>query len=248
MARGNSLSEQERLDRALVSAALDLGRPRSAEEEARSLGVLKDLLDKGADPNARDVFGATPIHWIARGSSLAMGRLLLEAGADLDAKDNTGSEALHKALMAHEDGMLAWLLEAGANPNPEPDRGGHRPLDFAAASRHAKGCEILIKAGARGLPNAKGQTALHQAAGYATERILRLLVSEGGCDLDALDEDGKTALELVDRHYGCHDRDGKLAFLKSPEARAMNVTGQVRELEEATSDSGPRAVKAKARL
>jgi len=40
------------------------------------------LIAAGADPNAADVDGITPLYWAARGGYEACVRLLIEAGAD----------------------------------------------------------------------------------------------------------------------------------------------------------------------
>ena len=49
------------------------------------------LLQYGAKPGARGLFGATPLHCAAAGGHLEAARLLLEAGADPNAADDDGS-------------------------------------------------------------------------------------------------------------------------------------------------------------
>ena len=51
--------------------------------------VLKALLERGADVNARDSQGDTPLHWAARHNAESV-KLLLEAGADPTIKDKEG--------------------------------------------------------------------------------------------------------------------------------------------------------------
>ena len=47
------------------------------------------LLERGADPNARNAAGATALMWAAANSQGPMARLLLESGAKVDAKTAT---------------------------------------------------------------------------------------------------------------------------------------------------------------
>jgi len=58
---------------------------------------VQTLLENGADPNAKDNAGHTPLHWAAHLGHVEIVELLLERGANPNAEDNYGSTPLHEA-------------------------------------------------------------------------------------------------------------------------------------------------------
>ena len=82
--------------------------------------IMQVLLDHGADPNARDNGGSTPLHsssWrrIGSGHGTVEGtRLLLEHGATIDAEDSNGKTPLQLALDHGRHDIATCLKEHGA--------------------------------------------------------------------------------------------------------------------------------------
>ena len=83
------------------------------------VSVIRLLLDHGANPNARDDDGSTPLHhsswWIGGVQGTVEGtRLLLKYGAIIDAEDNEGRTPLQLALEQDRQDMAICLREHGA--------------------------------------------------------------------------------------------------------------------------------------
>jgi uncharacterized protein len=84
------------------------------------------LLDDGADVNARDDDGATPLHFAAQGESHEVIRLLRDAGADLNAINNKGETPLYNAVRNTTPAALdimRLLRESGADPTVQTAKG-----------------------------------------------------------------------------------------------------------------------------
>ena len=108
------------------------------------------LLRAGADPNAANRRGATPLHYAcdprprsavawSRESQARLIRLLAEHGADLERPDRGGATPLHRAVRARSSGAVGQLLALGAQPNCRLGKRGSSPLHLAVQSTGAGG-------------------------------------------------------------------------------------------------------------
>jgi ankyrin repeat protein len=80
-----------------------------------TLKAVRWLLEHGADPNALDEHGRSPLHVCARrNTSTSVVRLLIEAGSDIGARDASGNTALDYAVENKRVKVVAFLAAAGA--------------------------------------------------------------------------------------------------------------------------------------
>ncbi|MFC0503559.1 ankyrin repeat domain-containing protein [Micromonospora costi] len=109
------------------------------------------LLRLGADPDAADRDGTTPLYRASVHGAVDLVRLLLAAGAAPDTESGHGQEGTPlcaAAAWGHTD-VVHVLLAHGADPNLREDRGtGYSPLDWALRGGHAQTADVLVAAGA----------------------------------------------------------------------------------------------------
>jgi uncharacterized protein len=107
------------------------------------------LIRHGADVNAKDDDGQTPLLFAAGSSSPEIARLLIEEGAEVNARDIDGwTPLLSAVLWSKTPEIVTLLIDAGADVNAK-DNDGWTPLMIAA--QHSSTPEIvtvLVEAGA----------------------------------------------------------------------------------------------------
>lgn len=94
--------------------------------------IIKILLENGANPNATDGDGWTPLMFACVGDAEAETiHMLSESGADLNLKNKDGRTALMETADRGYIAVVQALLECGANPLVR-DNQGRTALDIAA--------------------------------------------------------------------------------------------------------------------
>jgi ankyrin repeat protein len=143
------LNEQlfKRLDRILVSAAGDAESPDD-------LLAVSSLLDQGADVDARNSAGQTPLLAAAQNGHVKAMEILLSRGADVDAQDDRGRTALMVAAGADDVKMVKLLLSKGVKVNLKDESGftalsGSEAVGGSNEPQHLEIRRLLRRAGAK---------------------------------------------------------------------------------------------------
>jgi ankyrin repeat protein len=150
------------------------------------VAAVRAELAAGADVDARDIDGATPLLYAAHRADLETVRALLAAGADPNAANRYGVAPLHEAGQVADAALLGALLDAGAEVDrPLPE--GETPLMLAARTNGVAAVRLLIERGANVnvVERWQGQTPLMYAAAHDRAAVAAALV-EAGADINAM--------------------------------------------------------------
>jgi uncharacterized protein len=89
--------------------------PVHAAAAMRDRESMRLLLDRGADPNARQQLDYTPLHGAASRGDTDMAELLLGYGADRDAKASDGMTPADVARKYGQDAFADWFAERSSS-------------------------------------------------------------------------------------------------------------------------------------
>lgn len=177
--------------------------------DKRDTKKLRALIKAGANLEAKNADGETPLIYAAGRRMLECINILIDAKADIEAKAKNGDTPLIAAQTSVSgplrDACVQALLDAGADPN-ERDRDGNTPLMLAAQFGNTHYLKALIAAGAEiNLTNENNVTALMTAACEGkTECLEALIAAEAYLEIRDINN-GYTALAwaLSSRHPDC---------------------------------------------
>jgi ankyrin repeat protein len=118
-------------------------------------GVAGILLESGADPNAQNRRGATPLHYACDPRPKLAGtwnpttqasliKLLVDHGAEINRGDRGGATALHRAVRARSVAAVRQLLALGARTDCVLKKRGSSPLHLAVQPTGASGTAGML--------------------------------------------------------------------------------------------------------
>ena len=178
--------------------------------EKGDLALVQSLLKRGANVNAKDQNGWTPLNMAAGRDDAAMAKFLLDYGANLDSGDFDKETPWTVALRSGSASVVELLLQKGIDEKfknqalfytirEQPTvikiqsgaKGARLPDD---ADSYARVATLLLQEGAQiNARNEEGSTPLIEAAGYGRLSIVGALLKKGA-DLEARNKHGSTAL------------------------------------------------------
>ncbi|MEM7584219.1 MAG: ankyrin repeat domain-containing protein [Acidobacteriota bacterium] len=201
----------------LQRAALHLAADQASE------AMIAALLEGGADVDAADVDGMTPLHVAARRGELEIVELLARTSErrangsghrpvhvaaiygnfevfrrlfepNISRKTNEeGHGLLHMAAYGGHPEILRATLEHYEDVDPQ-DHDGWTPLFFATQKVHAAAAGLLLERGAAVAQRDKeGTAAIHLAGACSDSRLLQQFLQQDP-DVDLADADGNTPL------------------------------------------------------
>ena len=148
--------------------------------EEGHLDFARVLIEAGADVNAEDNYGFTPLYICAEKGHLDFARDLIEAGADVNAKEDNGWTPLYMCASEGHLDVARALIEAGADVNAK-EKHGRTPLQCSREegsghvspwhSEHLEVARALINAGSTfdGLSSEQVADLLRKISGLAAK-------------------------------------------------------------------------------
>src|SRR5687767_10317410 len=165
-----------------------------AAAHAGDLAKVSDALAAGANVNAANPHGVTPLLEVSGQGHLELARYLVGRGAVIDYTGmQEGSPLMLAAFMGQVE-FLRLFLASGANANLAMPAGGETALHMAAVANQVAAARVLLDAGSDPNRHARsgvatslfdgnvklwGETPLHYAAAYADEEMIQAMLRAG---------------------------------------------------------------------
>jgi len=123
-------------------------KPTKSLHDAAMTGDVEQLqllISSGADVNARDMMGYTPLFYAVQGGQKKAAELLIGGGANVNARDGYGNTPLHHAAVRGHYDMCEVLVSNGADVGSRNLTGG----TAVAMAKDSRIAELLRKHGAK---------------------------------------------------------------------------------------------------
>ena len=162
-----------------IGVASTADQPLADAARNADWGVVRALVDQGADVTVRQGDGATALHWAAYWDEVELADVLIRAGADVNAANDLGVTPLWAAAENRSAAMVRRLLAAGADPDAAL-LSGETPLMTAARVGAAEVARRLLEAGADvAVTGGRSQTALMWAVAQRHPDVVEALLAHG---------------------------------------------------------------------
>jgi protein-disulfide isomerase len=215
----------------LLTGGLACAQPASTPADiytvirSGDLQAVRQLLAAGAQVDARDNWGRTPLIVALQQGKTAIVELLIERGASISMTDAWGRTPLLVATQLRNTAAIRLLLSRRADVNVA-NKNDITPLIAAAQTGNVEAANLLLGAGAAlDRTDNLGWTALMWAASRNDAMLIRMLV-ERGAQVGITGLDRSTALGLA-RQRGADPAVLALLVGNAPDSRAPVAGAQL---------------------
>ena len=194
------------------------GQGSSPLHHASNVACISLLVEFGANIDASNSFGHTPLHLVCRGSgSIVLLKRLIGAGVDINAVDHDNETALLNATYNRHPACALHLLENGADMNIAngPYRTGNAPVHMAIMQNMHPVLDQLLTRGVEYTRlKGDGSTILHEVAQFADVETIGILKQHHLKSLDPshLNDEAKMARDYLNEREDGEEEDFKSVF------------------------------------
>lgn len=181
------IKERQNLDERLIKAS----KNNSTEE-------IRQLISQGANVNATDKDGETPLMKAIENNHIQATQVLLELKADINFIDSQGWSYLHIAAIKGSYELIKVLINSAANLiDKQEDTGLRTSLHIAANDNNTEAIKCLLESEAKiDIGDINSKTPLHYAARNGHIEAIKVLL-EYGANVNEDDNRGETSIHLA---------------------------------------------------
>lgn len=194
--------------------------------------VVDLLLKAGADLEALNGYGDTPLMEALQSYSPHITKLLLQRGAavDVKARNNDGQTLLMMAAgNSSSEEFLDLLITSGSDVHAISNQGETALMMAAKGNECVKAIRLLLDSGAEidGV-DMSGCTALRKAVEVSSSDTVVELLVDSGADVNHADSRGVTALMIAAKSldHGEHEYVANLLLRSGADVNATDVNGE----------------------
>lgn len=144
------------------------------------IAAMTQLLERGADINARNKGGETALRIACMNNDLPAARFLIDKGADVNMSDIHGKSPLSRAAGQGFNVLLKLLLDTRGIDVDAQKIDGDTALRLAVMNNQVESTRLLLEAGANpNIQNGQGNTPLIRAVAQGYTEITKLLLEHG---------------------------------------------------------------------
>ena len=142
--------------------------------------ITQYLLERGADPNAKNCVNCTPLHCAAGAGDVLGAELLIEKKAKINVKGGSdGWTPVHYAVHHRQEEVLALLIQYKADLGIQDDDEEETALHYAIRRNHTSIATLLIQSGApMKVINGRGMNALTLAIYCFSEELVKVILEK----------------------------------------------------------------------